>query len=491
MRFFTVVLLALLMATSISMAAPFGPLDGLASIDADFTTQRSSSYNPTGENRDWWWMEPGQTQTLLQVDGSGIVNHIWMTNGTVEARYSSRLVLRMYWDGNDYPSVEAPVGDFFGTGFGYLNPFHNALFEVSAEGRAYNCFIPMPFAKGARVTLTNESKENRCRVFFYVDYQKYKKLPRGLGRFHAQYRQQFPCENGNFPIVETTGKGRYLGCHLSCRNNKNGWMGEGDDMIYIDGSPTPTLYGTGTEDYFSDAWCFREFQHPSHGLSLYMGDKFTNSVHTAYRYHVQDPIVFKKSIKVGIEHGTQNNRTDDWAAVGFWYQERAVSVAGTLPKTSQRLIKYPHVLELGETITLEGEELIGKVIAAGGKMQAQELKQERVAGVSGGKQLLFSNRHPNGRISLLMHSEKSVRYRLQVRFSKGADYGIWQAYFNSKPIKKPLDLYSEKLTLSKWVNLGSLRVEKGESLLEFRCKDRNGFSDGRVLGIDAIRLIKR
>ena len=468
-------------------AGPAGPLDMLPRLDAGFSSHRSSSFNPTGENRDWWWFEPGETRTLFETDGAGVIQHLWMTIGSTEARYSSKYVLRMYWDGNEEPSVEAPVGDFFGSGYGMLAPFSNALFEVSAEGRARNCFIPMPFAKGAKITLTNESADNRSRVFFYVDWRQHERLPRDTGRFHAQYRQQFPCTGGNFVIVEATGEGRYLGCHLSCRNNGNGWMGEGDDMIYIDGDTHPTLYGTGTEDYFADAWGFRGFAQPYHGLSMFLGAEWVNSVHTAYRYHVQDAVVFRKSILATIEHGSQNDRRDDWASVGFWYQERAVSVAGTMPSRDARLLAYPAVVEIATSMMLEGEDLPDKAMFAGGVGKAQDLSRYGYPEV---RQLLFENRRREGRMGLLFHTDEAATYRIRARLACGPDYGTWQAYYDSLPLGEPIDLYSEKVQPGKWVELGRVRFEPGEKLIELRCTGRNGWSSDYVLGLDTLELVR-
>ncbi|MBE7559479.1 DUF2961 domain-containing protein [bacterium] len=485
MRVFALFLL--LCATALAASA-HGPLDDLARIDAGFTSHRASSYNPTGENRDWWWFEPGETKTLLDASGAGIIHHLWMTIGSTEARYGSRMVLRTYWDGRPYPSVEVPVGDFFGAGFGYQSPFANALFEVSAEGRARNSFIPMPFARGARITLTNESRDNRCRVFYYVDYRKYDRLPRNLGRFHAQYRQQFPCTDGNFTIVEATGEGRYLGCHLSCKNNRDAWMGEGDDMIYIDGDSFPTLYGTGTEDYFADAWGFRAFAHPYHGLSMFLGAEWKNAVHTAYRYHVQDPIVFKKSIRVTLEHGSRNDRADDWASVGFWYQKQPVSVAGTLPPVDARLLPYPAVIDVATSVRLPGEELFGKLQAAGGPLEVQDLTSRGMLGV---RQLLFKNTRPEGRLGLMLRNPgQPANCRLRLRLCTAPDYGVWQVFVDSLPLGSPIDLYSEKVSLAKPLDLGTIRLETGEKLIELRCLGKNGWSTGRLLGLVELELTR-
>jgi D-arabinan exo alpha-(1,3)/(1,5)-arabinofuranosidase (non-reducing end) len=465
-----------------SAAKPQLPLDGLAYLK-DYSVGRSSSYDRAGRNNDRVTMQAGDTITLFKTEKAGMIHHIWFTIGGREGRYGSRLVLRMYWDGNDYPSVECPLGDFFGAGFGYDQPTNNALFEVSADGRARNCFIPMPYADGAKLTLTNESGNTIKYTYFYVDYREMKRLPRGMGRFHAQYRQAFPTTGDNYVILDTKGKGHFLGCHVSCRNNRNGWMGEGDDMIYIDGSEKPTLAGTGSEDYFSDAWGYRHFCHPYHGLSFYQGCLFKHAICTAYRYHVQDPITFDKSIKMTMEHGTGNNRADDWSSVAFWYQKKAVSVAGTMPSVGERLIEYPKSITVTGAETIQGKNLLDYVITGGGSVKVQEM--------DGGKsQLLFKNRYPEGYISMRLVCKTRERIRIKVKFNTAVDCGKWKVFVNSMAESQELDMYSENDKVREWTSDRWIQFDPDETILEFRCQDKNGWATGKQLGIDQIEFIK-
>ena len=168
--------------------------------------------------------------------------------------YSRLLTLRIYWDGETQPSVECPVGDFFGIGHGVDQPFMSIPIRVTSEGRARNCYWPMPFRKSARITVTNES-DTACRSFYYyVDWQKHKSLRRNTAYFHAMYRQEFPCAMGrNYLIADLEGRGHYVGSIQSVCLMSDGWYGEGDDFFFVDGEAEPRLRGTGTEDYFCDA----------------------------------------------------------------------------------------------------------------------------------------------------------------------------------------------------------------------------------------------
>lgn len=295
----------------------------------DYKTKRISSYDRSGGNEDWLSIEPGETKVLAEIEGAGAITHIW---NTVSAeRYHPRmLVLRMYWDGETVPSVEAPLGDFFGVGHGLNRPFQSATVAVSSEGRARNCYWYMPFKTSAKITITHEGFQRVEKFYYYVDYRTYDSIPDDTLYFHAQYRQSTPNPpvdlkgknpdgKSNYVVLETEGKGKYVGTVLSAQMNANGWFGEGDDMIYVDGDALPTITGTGTEDYFNDAWGFREFAFPYHGVSLWEGTK-TGNRGTAYKWHITDPVAFQQSLKFTIEHGHANNRSDDWYSVAYWYQ---------------------------------------------------------------------------------------------------------------------------------------------------------------------------
>jgi len=318
-----------------------------------FKAQRESSSNEDlHKNGDAVSLEPGETIVLGDLSGPGIINHIWMTIGSDDPFYGRSLVIRMYWDGNEKPSVETPLGDFFGVGHGALVSFESNPVSTSSHGRASNSFWKMPFRKNARITVTNESQEFRTTsLYYYLDWEKHDSLPGNILYFHAKYRQQFPALPGDYTILETVGDGHYAGTIYSVQNVELGWFGEGDDRFYIDGEEIPTLRGTGTEDYFGDAWGFRQFDRPYYGVSLWEG-YFPGDRVTAYRWHIQDPIPFKKSIKVTMEHhgsvfsdsgiplGSFIERPDWISSVAIWYQSTPAQFKESIPPAKSRIAPY-------------------------------------------------------------------------------------------------------------------------------------------------------
>jgi hypothetical protein len=281
------------------------------------------------------------------------VNHIWITAATEgftwvsEPHFLRKIILKAYWDGEEEPSVLVPVGDFFGMGHARTTDFASAPMQMSPQdGRAFNCFFHMPFAHGARIEVVSELENERVLFYYYVDYEQFEGLEDGLGRFHAQWRRENPTDGveqgeqsnegflfggqnlggeGNYTILEAEGKGHYVGCVLNVHNlrktNQWNWYGEGDDMIFVDGEEwPPSLHGTGTEDYFNTAWSpQQEYSSPYHGITLAGGDNWSGQI-SLYRFHIEDPVTFERSIRVTIEHGHANKRSDDYSSVAYWYQ---------------------------------------------------------------------------------------------------------------------------------------------------------------------------
>jgi hypothetical protein len=348
-----------------------GTLAGLARLRPGVRRARVSSYDQTGGNRDWWAFEPGQTRRIADITGPGCIKHVWMTMGCEDKYQYRKVVLRMFWDSEPEPSVEVPIGDFFGLGHGLVRNFVSLPLQMSPEnGRGFNCWFPMPFQSKARIEVTNEA-DRRLNLYFYVDYEAYPSATAldDYGRFHAQWRRVNPTpgwadpnirwENNrdameeawsvpnrgenNYVILDAAGQGHYVGCHvdIDCFSRQaNDWYGEGDDMIFVDGEAWPGIHGTGTEDYFSMAYCpTQEYSAPYHGLILYQGtdDWRWRGKNTVYRYHVEDPIYFEKSIRVTIEHGHANKLTLDYSSTAYWYQTEPHSGFPTLPPAAQRL----------------------------------------------------------------------------------------------------------------------------------------------------------
>lgn len=354
---------------------------------SDAETRRASSANPDlSKNGDSHTLQPGETFTLAELEGPGAITHFWNTIASADPFAGRSLVLRIYWDGNEKPSVEAPLGDFFGVGHGATSTFDSLPVGVSSYGRSRNCFWRMPFRKSAKVTISNEAANyGKVSLYYYLDWEKLPELPEDTLYFHARYRQSMPAAPGDYTLLETKGRGHYVGTVYSAHQVRLGWFGEGDDRFYIDGEETPRLRGTGTEDYFGDAWGFRQFHTPFYGVSLwegvYPGDRVT-----AYRWHLVDPIRFRKSLKVSMEHrgslytdlgvatATFEERPDWLSSVAFWYQNPVVVSEEPLPPPEKRLAPY-RVLSAGElTMRAKRAFLINKsergVMYAPGKADA-------------------------------------------------------------------------------------------------------------------------
>ncbi len=333
----------------------------------DYVQKRISSYDRTGGNADFRQIAPGETLTLLDEAGPGTITHVWITIATDEQFHLKKLVLRMYWDGEATPSVEAPIGDFFGLGNGQYFLYQSAVLAVASD-KALNSFFPMPFQKHAKISVTNEGKEKVDAFYFNIDYQAHSKpLPENTLYFHAQYRQAYPAAGwtnqwqsngdplvdgkknltgeGNYVWLEAKGKGHFVGVTMSVLQNQDHWWGEGDDMFFVDGETLPSINGTGSEDYFLGAWDFggHPFSYASFGAPV-VGAELAGSRWSLYRFHLDSPIPFTKSIKATIEHGHANHRSDNYSSVAYWYQTEPHAAFPVLPPVDQRL---PHMYLVG------------------------------------------------------------------------------------------------------------------------------------------------
>jgi hypothetical protein len=334
----------------------------LAKLKSGVKNKRISSTDPTGGNRDHLEpFKPGEKRIIADIKGAGAINHIWVTIAPPPPALSRNdIIIRMYWDGNDYPSVESPIGPFFGQGWDERYNYASLPLSSGPEnGTGMSCYFTMPFEKGARIEIENQSDRNIDAFYFYVDYLEMDKLPKDMGRFHAWYNhnltealpegetewgltgEQKPNTTGkdNYVFVETQGKGHFVGINYYVHCPTTMWYGEGDDMWFIDGEKTPSLIGTGTEDFFNTSWCPKEaFSHPYFGYPRVNNDIGWLGRTHVYRFFIADPIFFEKSVKGTIEHGSNNNLTLDLATVAYWYQDSAVALPEA-PTKAQRAPK--------------------------------------------------------------------------------------------------------------------------------------------------------
>lgn len=282
----------------------------------------------------------GETATLMDVDGPGVIQHIWIVEGLSRAH-----VLRFYWDGEATPSIEVPVPDFFAVGHGKFAPV-NSLPVVVNPANALNCYWPMPFRKHVRVTLTNESPEQDLELLAYqIDYAE-TDVPANAGSFHAQFRRGRTEQQNPYVILDgVRGQGRYVGTFLAWTQQTKGWFGEGEIKFFLDGDQQfPTICGTGTEDYFCGSFGFPQpFSGPYTGTTLPANENAEPpSFWSLYRWHLMDPVCFEQDLRVtiqalGWEGPKYKKLADDVASVAFWYQTEPHAPFAALPSLEQRL----------------------------------------------------------------------------------------------------------------------------------------------------------
>ncbi len=325
----------------------------------DYRSLKQSSYDRTGANVDRWPIKPGVTQEVFNAQGPGVITHVWFTISALSLTHLKDLVLRAYWDGNARPSVETPVGDFFGLNLGQYQIYQSAYLACS-PGRSLNCYFAMPYRTAARMTVTNEGRQDVGAFYSNIDYIAMDAAPADMLYFHAQYRQQTPCKANtgsklnpdgklNHVLCETRGRGHLMGCTLGVLINADGWMGEGDDMIFIDDESKPAIIGTGTEDYFLGSWNFGgrdgavPFGHNYYGAPIIIMPERTGGRYCMYRWHGDNPVTFTRYLKHTIEHGHANDRGDNWFSVGYWYQDTPYTDFPALPPVEERVprVKLP------------------------------------------------------------------------------------------------------------------------------------------------------
>jgi hypothetical protein len=343
-----------------------GLLSALATI-VDARSKRISSFDRTGGNRDHTQIAPGETLVLAEIAGPGCIKHIWITISSKDELVRRNLVIRCYWDGQEHPSVESPIGDFFGQGWGMNYNFASLpLAAAPRNGNALVCYFPMPFGNGARITVENQGEEEVGAFYFYVDYEEHNS-PTDEARFHAWYNQEItrpesasgdrenewailgktpknPSDEHNYLFCEARGVGHFVGANYFVNCPTPIWYGEGDDMFVVDGEPWPfSAHGTGTEDYFNQAWSPDEhFLHPYFGTARAPGrlnDEprlgWLGRTH-CYRFHIEDPIRFQRSLRASIEAGHANTLTLEIASVAYWYQRLPSLPFPPLPEAQAR-----------------------------------------------------------------------------------------------------------------------------------------------------------
>ena len=458
----------------------------------DYRAFRSSSNNPDPEsNDDSKRPIPGETIVLGDLHGPGMVTHIWLTVAANEYGWPRLLRLRIYYDGSSTPSVDAPVGDFFGVGHGFERDINSLMIRDSSSGRSRNCYWPMPFRRSCRIAITNEGRRRVSNLYYHVDWRKLPSLPPNTAYFHALYHQALPAAAGKpYEVLSVHGRGHYAGTVMSVIQTAAGWFGEGDDLIYVDGEKTAGIQGTGTEDYFNDAWSLREAQGLYTGVPVAEGTDVGARM-TAYRWHLADPIPFTRSFRFDFEHagwtfnpdGTVRSafeeRPDLFSSVAFWYQE---GIAKGLPEPPYGPARLPH----GNARQIEVEDAIADVRTENGKAEVQK-------DVFWSRDLLFLNATgPGAKIRIPFQVEQDGDYELTAQIAHAPDYGIYEALLDGKPSPQsgPIDAWYSEVYVAADHLLGWKKLTKGEHSLTFVCTGKDPRSSGYNLGIDTLILAR-
>ena len=363
-------------------------------------SNRSSSYCRNGSNVDFRRIAPGESLEILSAEGPGIVTHIWFALAHPDPNYLRGLVIKAWWDGESEPSVNCPLGDFLGVGHAISNKYECSVMSmVRGKGQrggstGGNCYIPMPFERSAKIVVVNESYVACTACYYQVEWLKTgADAVKNAGRFHALWHRDNPCQptdkteysniiefcrfnfnrdgSNNFAHPVIKGTGRFLGCNLSIDNIDPDHLGanlccfnEGDEWIYIDDEKTARIRGTGTEDYFNDAWGMTGHAGLWTGTSLFedtqkeMGKRPKG---TCYRFHIPDPLYFKESFKITFEHGHSNIQANDLAITCYWYQHEPHASFSLMPVEKRLPAPEPGALSMEEERKIIAK--IGAVVA--------------------------------------------------------------------------------------------------------------------------------
>jgi hypothetical protein len=462
-------------------------------------------YDPEGEpdpNSNWdnKNVGPGETKVLMDVKGPGVITHIWMTFLGPEPQAWAKegsanhqeMLLRMYWDGRKRPAVEAPVGDFFANCFGIRSEVVS-LPVIVEDADSYNCFWHMPFRKSAKVEVVNQSKKRISLLYYNIDWVKKDRIPAETPYFYAQYRQEYPAKNGqDYVILETRGKGHYVGTVLAVRTRSPAWFGEGDEKIYIDGEEKASIWGTGTEDYFLSAWGLKRTGTPYFGVPYFDEWGIVGGHTSAYRWHVSDPLVFNKGIKVTFEHygwmspdenpeyksHSWNEREDDYSSVAFWYQSGEPTFGARSPGAEERRLPNLDKVFAGRDFTDEKHHGRGEAV-----VQNLSIYPE-------GQMLYKPGEQADAWVEIPFEVKKKEPLRLLLKMTCSYDFGKYQAFLNGVKVGDVLDFYSGEI-LSREYHLLDFWPEPGEYKVRLECVGRNPQSSGHYLGIESVRLRQR
>lgn len=404
----------------------------------------------------------------------------------IEALRSVTLQIR--WDGEPEPSVWAPLGDFFGTAPG-ANQYRSLPLGLAEDGWWY-CNWFMPFSRRAEVTLKKEG-QLPVRVEYRIASKPLKGDSSGFGRFHAKWHRDafLPSEPErwiDWPMLKTTGAGRFVGVMLHVWNPRGGWWGEGDEKFFVDGEKFPSTFGTGSEDYFGYAWSSAAlFQHAYHNQTHNDGNSRGHV--SVNRWQISDNVPFQKSFEGCIEKYFPNQRPTLYAATAYWY----LAPGGVDPyrpaPLNERIGYWTAVQRYKVQGALEGESL-NVVSRTGGKTQVQDMTPWN-GQWSNDEQLWWTEAKPGDRLDLAVPVGKAGTYKLSLQLTKAPDYGIVQVYLDGQKLGGAIDLYDPSVTPSGERALGNHDLTAGEHRLSVEITGANDKAIKQYMfGLDYVKL---
>jgi len=468
-------------------AAPPSPADVLGPLGFSPRGRNrrvSSNQQPDwhSENLDMNWLMPGESVNMPVLQGPGVITHMWLTSHSGWVGELNSLALRIYYDDRKDPGVEVPLGDFFAVGQGKPASVESFPVQVSPTG-ALTCYWRMPFREKARIVVTNENPDRSTGLYWQVDWVQLGSLPPETPYFYARYRREYPAVAGSdYLLADLTGSGYYVGTVMSVTLAQNGWFGEGDDFFYIDGEQVPSLQGTGSEDYFNDAWGFRVRTGPWFGQPRWQGDTAGDSG-VCYRWHLLDPVYFSKSLKVAIEHrgnleddtaGFFLERPDFFSSVAYWYQTGEPKTTFTpLPPWHERRVPWQqqHLVRAYRYAQTSGKAKV--------EVQTQ--------GFFGARPVLaWPNEEPGAVLTLPFELSQDGRFAVRLTAASGPRNGTYDVEIDGGKVvtadfRAPEDNEMDLI-------LGTHELAKGNHTIAFRATD----DSRRVgpLGVEVLRLLK-
>ena len=467
-------------SVSPSLAEVLGPLS-LAPKGRNRRVSSNQQPDWHSENLDMDWLMPGESVDIPVLEGPGVVTHIWFTSHSGWVGELHALSLRIYYDGSSEPGVEVPVGDFFAVGHGKPGEVSSIPVQVSPTG-SLTCYWRMPFRKSARIVVTNDNSDRSTGLYWQVDWVQLNELPVETPYFYARYRQEYPAVAGrDYLLADLKGSGYYVGTVMSVTLGQDGWFGEGDDFFYIDGEQIPSLQGTGSEDYFNDAWGFRVRTSAWFGQPRWQGYT-AGDEGVCYRWHLLDPVYFSESLTVAIEHrgncdesedGFFFERPDFFSSVAYWYQTGKPRTTFTpLPSWNERRVPWQqhHLVK-----TYRDAQASGKAKA---RVETQ--------GFFGARPVLaWPNEEPGAVLTLPFRLPQEGRFAIRLTAANGPGNGTYDVEIDGNKVLTADFRASEAAEAD--VALGTHKLGKGNHTIAFRATTNTE----RVgpLGVEMLRLL--